>query len=126
MENITLKWISDNITFLVTFIGGLWAVYMGIKKIFNKGLEPVTKKITELGEKIDNVEKHLKEQLNKLDIQSTKNFLVSVIDDVKSGKKIDPITHERFWEEYEHYVEDLNGNSYIKNEVEKLKSKKKL
>ena len=119
MQNITLAWISENIAFILTLCGGLFAVYTAIKKVFNKGLEPIVKQI-------DNVETSLKGELKKIDMNSTKNFLVARINEVEQGQKLDAVTLERFWEEYEHYKNDLQGNSYISKRVEALQKKKKI
>lgn len=59
-------------------------------------------------------------ELRKVDMESTKNYLVMVLSDIEKGKKMDEIESERFWEQYRHYV-DAGGNSYIKRRVEKYK-----
>lgn len=119
MENVTLGWLNNNIAFIVTLVGGLWAVYTAIKKAFNKGLEPIVKQI-------NTVETNLKSELKKIDMNSTKNFLVARINEIEQGQKLDQVSLERFWEEYEHYTKDLGGNSYIVKRVEALQKKKKL
>lgn len=119
MENITLGWLNNNIAFIVTLVGGLWAVYTAIKKAFDKGLSPIVKQI-------DTVESNLKSELMKIDMNHTKNFLVARINDIEQGQKLDEVSLERFWEEYEHYRKDLDGNSYIEKRVEALQKKKKL
>lgn len=126
MEDLTLKWISDNVAFIVTFAGGLTGIYLFIKKAFTVGLKPIEEKITKIDTKITNVETSLKEQIKVTDLNSTKNFLVARLEDIKNGQDLDSISLERFWEEYEHYKEDLKGNSYIENEVKKLQKDGKL
>ena len=119
MENITLGWLNNNIAFVVTLVGGLWAVYKAIKKAFNSGLDPIVKQI-------NSVESNLKSELVKIDMNHTKNFLVARINDIEQGQKLDEVSLERFWEEYEHYTKDLGGNSYIVKREKALQKKKKL
>ena len=76
--------------------------------------------------KITSMESNLKEEMKKIDMNSTKNFLVARINEIEQGQKLDSITMERFWEQYEHYTKDLDGNTYIKTRVEHLKKKKKI
>lgn len=59
-------------------------------------------------------------ELKKVDMESTKNYLVMVLSDIEKGKKMDEIESERFWEQYRHYTE-AGGNSYIKRRVERYK-----
>lgn len=119
MSNITLGWINENIAFLLALGGGLFALYKAIKKAFEAGLKPVM-------DKISTVESNLTEEMKKIDKNSTKNFLVTIINEIERGQKMDEVTMERFWEEYEHYVNDLDGNSYIKKRVTKLQNEDKL
>lgn len=48
--------------------------------------------------------------------------LVSFLAGVEQGEAVDEIQTQRFYEEYEHYV-NRGGNSYIKQKVQKLKDK---
>lgn len=118
MENLTLQDISLAITFMVGFIGGVGFLYKSIKgfleKIITEQFEPFQKSLDELK---DNVE--------KVDMESCKNFLVRCLGDFENGKIISDIEQERFWEEYEHYL-SKGGNSYVKHRVEKLQAEGKL
>lgn len=144
MENITLGWLKDNLAFLIAFIGCFISVYMGIKKAFNKGLEPINIKIDKMEAafdlkllgvteqldtmqndtilKIENIKNELKKDISETDMNATKNYLVTRIQEFKSlkpNKKIDAVILQRFWEQYEYYIKH-GGNSYIKHEVEDL------
>lgn len=118
MEEITLGMIDSWLKFVLAFGGSITAIYIAIKKGLDKGLKPTN-------DKIDNLKTSLTDQINKSDMNSTKNFLVARLSEIKSNSKLDDITMERFWEQYEHYI-NLGGNSYIKNEVERLKKEGKL
>ena len=119
MKEVTLGWINENIAFILALGGGLFALYKAIKKAFEAGLKPVM-------DRISTVENNLTKEMRKIDTNSTKNFLVARINEVEQGQKLDPVTLERFWEQYEHYIKDLDGNTYIKKRVEQLQKKKKL
>ena len=119
MKDLTFGWLNENIAFILALGGGLFALYKAIKKAFEAGLKPVM-------DKIDNVEKNLKIEMKKIDVNSTKNFLVARINEVEQGQTLDAVTLERFWEQYEHYINDLDGNTYIKKRVEALQKSGKL
>lgn len=118
MENWTLGAISLGLVFVVTLITNIKKLKNEINEVMSKALEPTNNKI-------DNLETSLTATINKSDLNATKNFLVARIAEFKAGEKVDDITKERFWEQYEHY-KTLGGNSYISNEVEKLKRENKI
>lgn len=105
MEKITLGQIANAITFVVALAGSISALLVGIKKIFNKQLEP------------------LNETIKQLDINQCKNYLVRFLADVESGEKLDNAEIERAYEAYDHYTKDLNANSYIHDKWERLMKK---
>lgn len=107
MENITLGQISIWLAFAVALYGSVKFIVNEVTGAVNKGLEPINAKIDEV------------------DLNATKNFLVSQIRDIVKGEELDDISRERFFEQYEHYTK-LGGNSYILREVEKLKKEGKL
>ena len=111
MENITLGQLSAGILFIVALIGGGAALMKWTKglivKVMREELEPMRK------------------QLETVDLENCKNYLVTYISAVDRGEKKDPIEEERFWEEYEHY-QRIGGNSYIKTKVDQLKAAGKL
>ena len=118
MENITLGEISIAITFMVGFLGGVGFLYRGIKGVLEKLIieqfEPFQKSIDDLKRNVESV-----------DMESCKNYLVRCLGDFEHGNKLSDVEQERFWEEYEHYLM-IGGNSYIKHRVEKLQAEKKL
>lgn len=107
MENITLGQISIWLAFAIGLYTSVKFIVNEMGKAIDKGLEPINKKI------------------DTVDMNATKNFLVSQIHDIKKGETLDDISLERFTEQYDHY-RALGGNSYIVNEVEKLKKANKL
>jgi hypothetical protein len=118
MENLTLKEIAYAITFLAGFFGGIAYFYKNIKtwleKIIKEQFAPFKTSIDDL-----------KKNVERVDMESCKNYLVRCLGDFEHGNKLSDVEQERFWEEYEHYLK-IGGNSYIKHRVEKLQSEKKL
>lgn len=101
MENITLGGINTEVLFLVTFCGGIFAIYKAVKSAIDKGFKPIYDKI------------------NVVDMNATKNFLVPKIAELKAGEKLDDVTRKQFIDQYEHYIA-IGGNSFIKLEYDKL------
>lgn len=108
MNEITLGQIQNLMTWVTGFVGGIWIIVKAVQKAIEKGFKPVN-------EKIDRVDKN-----------STMNYLVEVMDKVDSGHKLEGVARKRFFDEYEHYTEDLDGNTYVKEEYERLKKEGKL
>jgi len=113
MENLTLGQIAVGLVFIL----GLWVSIETITKKVGKAFDSsLDKKLKPINDKFDTFEK----KMDSIDMQATKNYLVSSLDDIQKGN-ISEISRERFYEEFRHYTEDLKGNSYIKARVEKLK-----
>ena len=79
-----------------------------VKKAIAKGFEPINSKI------------------DKVDKNATMNYLVARLDEADKGNKLEGVAKKRFYEEYEHYTKELNGNTYIHDEFERLKKEGKL
>ena len=110
MENITIGQVA---IWLAFFVGLITSVKYIVKEITNateKAFKPVYDKIDAIEKKIDKVDKN-----------STMNYLIRCMEDYEQGVKVDTASRRRFLEQYEHYVHDLKGNSYIKEEYERLK-----
>ena len=118
MENLTLKDISFAITFMVGFFGGVGFLYKSIKGFLEKIIK---EQFAPFKHSMDD----LKSNVERVDMESCKNYLVRCLGDFEHGNKISDVEQERFWEEYEHYLK-IGGNSYIKHRVEKLQQEKKL
>ena len=108
MGEITLNQIRDLMLWVIAFATATYTIVKAVRKAIEKGFEPIEKKI------------------DKVDMNATKNYLVQTICDVDSKGYIDPTNKIRFYEQFEHYQKDLGGNSYIKDEVERLKKEGKL
>lgn len=115
LEAITLGDIGVMVAFLVALISGvsflLNHVKKSVEKIVKEQIAPITERLSDLEKDIESV-----------DIENCKNFLVRFLADVEQGIIVDEIEKERFWEQYEHYTKG-GHNGYIKNKVSRLQEK---
>lgn len=100
MENITLGDLSSWVGFLVGLAGGVTAIVSLVKKAVAKLLVPLA-------------------------MDNAKNYIVPFLARLERGEPVDSIELERFHEEYKYYL-DHDGNSFIKDRVERLKKDGKL
>ena len=113
----------EDISVIVIFLGGLIGGIKYLKKELKDALHEMLKdQFKEVNEKLDG----LQSSLTKVDTQTCKNFLVRFLADVERGAEVYDDEKTRFWEEYDHYIDDLNENSYIKEWVHKLLDEGKL
>lgn len=118
MENITVGQIAIVIAFLAALISGIGVLLKSIKSwIINAMKEPLGSIVGEI--------KNVNDRIDKVDMNTCKNFLVARLSEIEQGNVLDDIKMQRFWEEYEHYAE-IGGNSYIRRKVEQLKVEGKL
>lgn len=135
MENWTLGNINAFLVFIVTFSGTLLGIYALLKKAIDSILKPTNVKLEtltiDLNNKIDNLQKTVDSKLDAVDKNATMNYLVRCMNDLDKGIKLDGVTKVRFIEQYSHYITPkseggLGGNSYIKEEYERLKRDNKI
>lgn len=135
MENWTLGDINAFLVFIITFIGTLGGVYLLIKKFADLLIKPVNVKLEtlsiDMNNKIDDLQSSIDDKLYKVDKNATMNYLVRCFEDLDKGNSLDGVARQRFLEQYSHYITPvseggLGGNSYIKEEYERLKKDGKL
>ena len=119
VKNLTLFDISVIVLFIVGLIRGVQELKKSIKEFLQKLL---SEQFEEVNNKLDGMQ----ETITKLDTQECKNFLVRYLSDVERGDLIYESEQRRFWEEYDHYINDLHENSYITEWVARLKKEGKL
>ena len=90
--------ILDLIIKLSSLIVAVGVILSNINKIFN----PIYKKI------------------NELEKNQCKNFLVDFLARKENSEKITDSQINRAYEVYDHYINDLKGNSFIKDKWERL------
>jgi len=126
MGNLTFQWLSDNIVFIVGLAGGLYAIYKGIKAAIEKMLAGEFKSLHDglgnLQAEVKASDEALGVKIDKLDMHTCKNFIVRFLSDVERGSMITEPEKQRFFEEYDHYV-NIGGNSYVKEWYERLRKK---
>lgn len=127
VQNLTL----GEIAIALAFIVGLYGSIKHIKKVIKEAIENVVStslktaldaEFKTTNKKLDDVQASVK----KLDVYTTKNFLVRYLADIERGEVIFESEKQRFWEEYDHYTDELKENSYIKEWVARLKEEGKL
>lgn len=112
MQNLTIGQIATGLAFIV----GLWVSVETMSKKINTHIDSLfEKKIKPIETKID-----------KMDKNTTMNFLVRCFGDLDKGEKLDDATTMRMYEQYDYYVNTLHGNTYIHSTFERLKKEGKL
>lgn len=119
IQNLTLEQVSVIILFIGGLIGGIEYLKKGLKDALKEMLKDQFK---EVNDKLGTIQT----SLTKVDTQTCKNFLVIFLANVERGDHIYDDEKRRFWEEYDHYIDDLKENSYIKEWVKKLTDAGKL
>lgn len=113
MQTVTLGEVGMTLTFIVGLLTAIGYLKEKGKNLINCSVKADLKSISDKIDKLDG-------KIGDVDMNSTKNFLVARLSEIESGKKMDEIERERFWEQYEHYRK-IGGNSYVHEKVEKLK-----
>ena len=107
MEQITIGQIQNWMLFIIAFVGAIVTIVKAVKSAIKQAFEPMNKRMDEI------------------DMNATKNYLVQTLADIDRNGYIDGVQKARFYEQYEHY-QKLGGNSYIKDDFERLKRANKL
>lgn len=111
MEQITLGEVNSWLAFLAALIGSCGIIVAATKKIIGKLFKTQTAEI--------------KTALNRIDLESTKNFLVNVLSAAERGEQMTEIQKIRVREQYDHYAA-AGGNSYIRDWYEQLRQEGKI
>lgn len=104
---------------IVAVVLGSEALFRFIEWVFDrkdrKEENPILKELAEI-----------RKDIRLLDKATCKNFLVRCLADFEKGNKLSDVEVERFWEQYDHYINELHENTYIKEWTESLKKEGKL
>lgn len=129
LENITMADVSETLLWAAGILAALGVMIKVLRKILSALFESQTKqveeKMQEVSEKIDGIERVLSDRMDRVDMESCKNFLVRCLADVERGERMAETEKERFYEQYEHYRRN-DGNSYIMQKVKKLQKEGKI
>lgn len=115
METITLGQIAGGVALVSGLITGITLLIRNLKKWIG---ETLTEKFNGIDARLDD----LNDRLNDLSMDNAKNFLVTTIGNIESGRNIDNTELQRFWETFDFYTMH-GGNSYIREKVNKLKER---
>ena len=118
MDSVTIGQIGIALTFIVGLISSAAYLKKHLHDWISQSMQP---QFEEINKKL----KDMEAQIDEVDINACKNFLVRVLSNIEAGQQIDDVQLMRFWERYEHYLK-AGGNSYIREKVEKLKLSGKL
>ena len=118
MDAWTLKEISIGLGIIVGIMSSSAYLSQSLKKYIGKLFD---EKISPVNKSIDDV----KDTVKRVDMESFKNYLARCLSDFDRDEELSETEKERFWENYEHYLEN-GGNSYIKHKVDKFISEGKL
>ena len=119
MENITIGQVAAAIAFLV-------ALGVGFKTIKSWTVAAIKAAVKEELGQLSVEIKELHTELKKEDKEKTKNFLVARLNEIEKGEPWSDVERQRFFEQYDHYTNDLNGNTYIKTAVKKYEDEGKI
>jgi hypothetical protein len=125
MEQIIRDLTLEQISLIIVFILGLYA---GVKQLRKEIKEAISESLKDQFDQINGKLSDMQHKMDKIDEQACKNFLVRYLADIERGVPIYDDEKSRFWEEYDHYINpnEINGNSYIKEWVARLKEEGKL
>lgn len=119
MGSVTLGDISNVLIFIAGILASSGSIAMFFSKRFGKMM---SEQLKPTNDKIDALSK----QVNQVDIDNTKNYLQQTISAIDAGVKLDTAGRERFYENYDHYTNELNLNSWVHKEVDRLEKEGKL
>jgi len=118
MDGLTIGAIVAGVGVILTLISGLKKLDEHLKGYVKSAMKEET-------QSIKNDLSGLKTQLNKVDLESCKNYLVTQLAAIDRGERMTDTQAERFWEQYAHY-QQAGGNSYIRHKVETLQQEGKI
>ena len=118
MEALTLGQIAAATGLVVGLVTGLGLIFKLIGKAASNWL---AKNLQPISEKLNTIDGHF----DDFDKERCKDYLVQFIAKVDGGHKPSDTELERFYENYDRYT-TLGGNSYIRTEVSRLKSPRKI
>lgn len=114
MEKVSMLVIS-----IATFLNAIIAIVNFIGKVKKPVDKAVDNKFKEALEPINEKLEIVNQDIRRLDKNQCMNYLVNFIEDSKNGIPKDEIQKKRASEVYDHYTNDLHGNSYIHDGWEK-------
>lgn len=109
----TLIAISGFLNAILLIVNFIKVAKKPVDKVWERKLNESLKP---LNDKSDDTNKYIK----KIDKNECMNFLVNFLADIENGIEKDDVQTKRACEVYDHYVKDLQGNSYIHDKWTRL------
>jgi cell shape-determining protein MreC len=91
------------------------------RSMLQEDFDKINKKIDDFKESVDKRFDDLEKKHEKSDMEACKNFLVKCLDSFENDKKVSSVLIDRFWHEYDYYIEK-GKNSSIKSRTQELVS----
>ena len=107
---IDLVLVKDIIIAIASVITAFGVISIFVKKYFDK--------------MVDKIKNPIIDEIRKMDKGQCMNYLIEFLADIKNGIGKSEYQKARAHEVYEHYSQDLKGNSYIKENWETYMKKK--
>lgn len=110
--------VADVVTFVIGVVTFLKAIEYLAKDFYDKIDNSIIESTEPINRRLDEIESNI----NNIDKEQCKSFLTQYLNvnhDLKETEK------QRIYEVYQHYIE-LGGNSYIKEEFERMQDERKL
>jgi hypothetical protein len=73
-----------------------------------------------LDKKLNDIINPLKTQIHKMDVKECRRFLIDFLIDVEKGIEKDEVQWKFAHDVFDHYINDLKENSYVKDKWERV------
>lgn len=104
--------VADIVTFIIGVVSFLKAVDFLVKDFYDRIDNSIVENTEPINRRLDEIEANI----NKIDKEQCKSFLTQ---NLNSDRELRETEKQRIYEVYQHYRE-LGGNSYIKEEFERM------
>lgn len=96
-----------------------------MKKWVTSLVDPLNKKIEDYNSEMIRLLEKNREEIHNVDLSQCKNFISRYLADMEREWDLTEIEYERFNDILQHY-DEIGGNTYVHNRIEKLKKQGKL
>lgn len=110
--------VADIVGLIIGLVSFIKAAEYIVKEFYDKIGNSITENTEPINKRLDDIENNL----TKIDKEQCKSFLTQ---NLNADHELSEIEKQRIYEVYQHY-RDLGGNSYIKEEFERMQDEGKL
>ena len=97
-----MRQFTDIIIYFGSFVTAAGVIVTVLKRFLSKELEP------------------LKSQIHKMDVKECRRFLIDFLIDIENGIVKDEVQWKFAHDVYDHYINELKENSYVKDKWERV------